>query len=115
VLTRPVITRHFDQAFLSPPNRAPQAHDTSSPVRFDLALVALQDDPDYQGGLRIDAASNAMAGRLEQTHKSLARLRQLNPELRVSNLKDVLGPYQLNSGFDAGRTSRDVSNVQEAD
>jgi adenylate cyclase len=24
----------------------------------------------------------------------VARLRQLNPALRVSNLKDVLGPYQ---------------------
>jgi hypothetical protein len=33
-----------------------------------------------------------MAGRLEQTPKSVARLRQLNPELRVSNLKDVLAP-----------------------
>jgi adenylate cyclase len=26
-------------------------------------------------------------------HKAMARLRQLNPALRVSNLKDVLGPY----------------------
>ena len=59
-----------------------------------LAAIALQDDPDYQSGLRIAAASNAMAGRPEQAHKAVARLRQLNPTLRVSNLKDVLGPYR---------------------
>jgi adenylate cyclase len=56
--------------------------------------MALQDNPDLPPGLRIDAASNAMAGRPEQAHKAMARLRQLDPALRVSNLKDVLGPYQ---------------------
>jgi tetratricopeptide (TPR) repeat protein len=58
------------------------------------AAMALQDNPDYQPGLRIAAASNAMAGRLEQAHKAVARLRQLNPALRVSNLKDMRGPYR---------------------
>jgi tetratricopeptide (TPR) repeat protein len=58
------------------------------------AAIALQDNPDFQGGLRIDAASNAMAGRAEQAHKAVARLRQLNPALRVSSLKDRLGPYR---------------------
>ncbi|WP_245476202.1 adenylate/guanylate cyclase domain-containing protein [Bradyrhizobium sp. Leo170] len=57
------------------------------------AAVALQDNPDHQSGLRVAAASNAMAGRPEQAHKAMARLRQLNPALRVSNLKDVLGPW----------------------
>jgi len=42
----------------------------------------------------IDAASNAMAGRPEQAHKAVARLRQLNLKLRVSSLKDVIGPYR---------------------
>jgi tetratricopeptide (TPR) repeat protein len=58
------------------------------------AAMALQDNPDYQPGLRIAAASNAMAGRPEQAHKAVARLRQLNPALRVSNLKDVVGPFR---------------------
>jgi tetratricopeptide (TPR) repeat protein len=58
------------------------------------AAMALEDNPDYQAGLRIAAASNAMAGRPEQADKAMARLRQLNPALRVSNLKDLLGPYQ---------------------
>jgi len=66
--------------------------------RYDEAVSwaakALQDNPDYQPGLRIDAASNAMAGRPEQAHKAMARLRRLNPVLRVSNLKAVLGPWR---------------------
>jgi hypothetical protein len=34
------------------------------------------------------------AGRLEQARKMLARLRQLDPALRVSNLSDRPGPYR---------------------
>jgi adenylate cyclase len=69
------------------------------------AAMSLQDDPDYQPGLRIDAASNAMAGRPEQAHKAVVRLRQLNSTLRVSSLKDVLGPY---------RRGEDLSRYEEA-
>jgi len=58
------------------------------------AAMALQHESDFQPGLRIAAASNAMAGRPEQAHQAVARLRQLIPSLRVSNLKDVLGPYR---------------------
>jgi adenylate cyclase len=56
--------------------------------------MALQDNPDYQPALRIAAPSNAMAGRPEQAHQAVARLRQLNPTLRVSTLKDVVGPFR---------------------
>jgi TolB-like protein len=68
------------------------------------AAMALQDNPDYQPGLRIAAASNAMAGQPEQAHRAVARLRQLNPALRVSTLKDVLGPY---------RRAEDLSRYEE--
>jgi tetratricopeptide (TPR) repeat protein len=68
------------------------------------AAMALRDNPDFQPGLRIDAASNAMAGRPEQAHKAVARLRQLNPAQRVSNLKDVVGPY---------RRAEDLSRYEE--
>jgi adenylate cyclase len=68
------------------------------------AAIAVQDNPDFQGGLRIEAASNAMAGRPEQAHKAVARLRQLNPALRVSTLKDVVGPY---------RRAEDLSRYKE--
>jgi tetratricopeptide (TPR) repeat protein len=69
------------------------------------AARALQDNPDFQAGLRIDAASNAMAGRPEQAHQAVARLLQLNPALRVSSLKDVVGPY---------RRAEDLSRYEEA-
>jgi tetratricopeptide (TPR) repeat protein len=68
------------------------------------AAMALQDNPDYQPALRTAAASNAMAGRPEQAQKAVARLRQLNPALRVSNLKDVQGPY---------RRAEDLSRLEE--
>ncbi len=65
--------------------------------RYDEAVswaaMALQDTPDYPAGLRMAAASNAMAGRPEQAHKAMARLRQLNPALRVSPLKNLVGPW----------------------
>jgi tetratricopeptide (TPR) repeat protein len=81
-----------------PAARAGTAHAHFFLGRYDeaasWAAMALQDNPDYQPGLRIAAASNAMAGRPEQAHKAVARLRLLNPTLRVSTLKDVLGPFR---------------------
>ena len=67
------------------------------------AAMALQDNPDFQPGLRIAAASNAIAGRPEQAHKAVARLRHLNPALRISNLKDVVGPW----------SAEDLSRLEE--
>ena len=75
--------------------------------RYDEAVswaaMALQDNPDYQTGLRYAAASNAMAGRPEQAHEAIARLRQLNPALRVSDLKDQAGH----------RWAEDLSRLEE--
>jgi TolB-like protein/class 3 adenylate cyclase len=68
------------------------------------ATMALQCSPDYRPGLRIAAASNAMAGRSEQANKAMARLRDLSPTLRLSNLKDLLGPY---------RRAEDVARYEE--
>jgi tetratricopeptide (TPR) repeat protein len=77
--------------------RAGTAHAHFLLGRYDeaasWAAMALQDNPDYQPGLRIAAASNAMAGRPEQAHQAVARLRQLNPVLRVSTLKNLVGPW----------------------
>jgi tetratricopeptide (TPR) repeat protein len=67
------------------------------------AAMALQDNPDFSSALRIAAASNAMAGRPEQARKAVARLRQLNPALRVSTYKDVGGPW----------SAEDLSRLEE--
>jgi TolB-like protein/Tfp pilus assembly protein PilF len=58
------------------------------------AEAALRNQPDDVNAMLVAAASNALAGRLEQAQKVLARLRQLDPTLRVSNLRDHLGPYR---------------------
>jgi hypothetical protein len=58
------------------------------------AAAALQNAPDILPGLRIIAASDSLAGRLDSAQTAVARLRQLNPALHVSNLKEVLGPYR---------------------
>jgi TolB-like protein len=68
------------------------------------AAQALHARSDLQGALRIDAASNALAGRAVQARKSMARLRELYPALRLSNLRDVLGPY---------RRAQDVAKYEE--
>jgi adenylate cyclase len=66
--------------------------------RYDAASswteVALRERPDNAHTLRIAAASNALAGRLEQAQKALARLRRLDPALRVSSVRDTMGPFQ---------------------
>jgi len=68
------------------------------------AAMALQCSPDYLPGLRITAASNAMAGRPEQARKAVARLRELNPTLCLSNFKEMLGPY---------RRAEDIARYEE--
>jgi TolB-like protein/class 3 adenylate cyclase len=57
------------------------------------AALASQDDPENQAVLRITAANHALAGRTAEAREPMARLRHINPTLRVSNLKEVLGPY----------------------
>jgi TolB-like protein len=52
------------------------------------ANKALVGRPDYPTALRLAAASDALAGRLEEARNAIERLRQIDPTLRVSNLKD---------------------------
>ena len=58
------------------------------------AAMSLQDAPDFLPSLRIEAASHAMAGREEPARGAVTRLQVLQPELRVSILHKVLGPYR---------------------
>jgi TolB-like protein/class 3 adenylate cyclase len=67
--------------------------------RFDeaieRALTALRDHPDHHGALRIAVASCASAGRTRcEVGSMLARLRNTDTTLRVSNLRNKLGPYR---------------------
>jgi len=61
--------------------------------RYDEAAryaeQAVSEQPNLHRALRAAAMSNALAGRLEQARKAMARLHEIDPELRVSNLKDL--------------------------
>jgi TolB-like protein len=52
------------------------------------AEKALRHHPDYQLVLRVFAAANAFVGRKDTARQALDRLRQLDPALRVSNIRD---------------------------
>jgi tetratricopeptide (TPR) repeat protein len=60
--------------------------------RYDMAVShaeqALGEKPNLHQALRAAATSNALAGRLEEAQKAMARLRRIDPALRVSNLKE---------------------------
>jgi adenylate cyclase len=48
----------------------------------------IREAPKSLANLRVAAASNALGGRLEKAQEAMARLRQLDPAFRVSNLTD---------------------------
>jgi len=66
--------------------------------RYDDAALwahrALREQPNYANPRRIAAASHALAGRLAEAREHMARLRQIDPTLRVSNIGEVLPPLR---------------------
>jgi tetratricopeptide (TPR) repeat protein len=57
---------------------------------FSWAEAAMRVRPTFLIALSTAAASGAIIGRLAAAEKAMARLRQLEPGLRISNLKDLL-------------------------
>jgi adenylate cyclase len=57
------------------------------------ARMALRDLPDLVPALRMAAASDASAQRMDSANKAMGRMRQLDPTRSITNLRDVLGPY----------------------
>ena len=61
--------------------------------RYDDAVShaeqALSESPNLHQPLRAAATGFALAGRIDQAHKAMARLRQIDPALRISNLADL--------------------------
>ena len=53
------------------------------------AEAALSERPDHSPSMRILAASCAMIGLTERAGRAMARLRELDPTLRLSNLKNI--------------------------
>jgi TolB-like protein/class 3 adenylate cyclase len=55
----------------------------------EWANTALHEQPNYPAANRILAASNALAGHLNEAQEAMAHLRELDPSLRVSTLAQV--------------------------
>jgi tetratricopeptide (TPR) repeat protein len=62
--------------------------------RYDEALsfaeAAVRQRPNFFIAICVAAASAALAGKRAKAEKAMARVRELNPGLRMSNLKDLL-------------------------
>ena len=54
------------------------------------AETAVRQQPNFLTGQCVAAASGALADRLPQAQKAMAQVRQLNPALRISDLRDFL-------------------------
>jgi hypothetical protein len=71
--------------------------------RYDEALMeaeaAVRGQVNFFVGTCLAAASAALAGKPDQAEKAMARARELNPNLRLSNLKDLI-PFRRREDFD---------------
>jgi TolB-like protein/class 3 adenylate cyclase len=67
-------------------------------ARYDDAAAwaqrALRDQPNYGFAMRVAAASYALAERLAQAQQVIARVREIDPQRRLSNLGDVMSPLR---------------------
>jgi hypothetical protein len=62
------------------------------------AAKALREHPNFLPAIRMSAASLASAGRLAEAQKAMARMRQIDPALRVAGLKDLV-PFRRPKDF----------------
>ncbi|HEX6102288.1 MAG TPA: adenylate cyclase, partial [Alphaproteobacteria bacterium] len=69
----------------------------SDAVRW--AEMSLVERPNHVSGIRALAASYAMTERQDEAARTVAHLRELDPALRLSNLKDVI-PLRRAEDFD---------------
>jgi tetratricopeptide (TPR) repeat protein len=63
------------------------------------AEKAFWERPNILATLRIAAVSNAYAGRLEEAQKAIARALELDPDMRLSNIKNRIGTFRRPEDF----------------
>jgi TolB-like protein/Tfp pilus assembly protein PilF len=57
---------------------------------FSMAGMALRDGPNFTLPNCVAATSAALLGRMDESHKAMARVRNIAPDLSISNVKEVL-------------------------
>jgi len=60
----------------------------------EWAGKAAREQPSFLGAVRNLAASSALSEHLDEAQKAVARARHLDPDLRISNLRDRVGPFR---------------------
>jgi TolB-like protein len=55
---------------------------------------SLREHPNFLATIRLSAASHALSGRLDLARNAVVRARELDPAVRLSNLKDRVGPFR---------------------
>jgi hypothetical protein len=58
------------------------------PEAITWAESALRERPNYLAAIRELAAASALAGHLPEAQKAMAHLRQIDPAMRVTTVKD---------------------------
>jgi TolB-like protein len=58
------------------------------------AAKAHRERPNFLGIVRLVAVNNALTGRMEEARKALAYARELDPGMRLTNLKYRVGPFR---------------------
>jgi adenylate cyclase len=91
-LTRSLRMSPFDPLMFGMQNGFAAAHFIAGRYAeaVSWAEKSLRERPDYLPSLRFGAAANALLGRLDIAEKAVARIRQLDPQLRLSNLANVV-------------------------
>jgi TolB-like protein/class 3 adenylate cyclase len=84
--------------------------------RYDEALswaeTGLREQSNFFIAACVAAASAAFAGRIDEAKKAMARVRELNPALRLSNLKDLL-PIHRPQDFERWREGMKLAGLPE--
>jgi len=55
---------------------------------------ALREQPNFLATIRLSAASHALSGQLDHARNAIIRARELDPAMRLSNLRDRVGPFR---------------------
>jgi hypothetical protein len=55
---------------------------------------AVSEQSDYFPSQRILASAYAMSGRMDEARRTMAEIVRARPQLRLSNLKDWMGPFR---------------------
>jgi tetratricopeptide (TPR) repeat protein len=78
----------------------------------DAAMSALRTRPNYLTAFRIAAASDVLAGRTEQGRRFVAKMRAVDPKLRLSGLPEIL-PFRRREDFDRWAGALQVAGLPD--